>query len=142
MSPIFYEPAHLRGRVMATFSNAAALSSTASNTGQATFGVKRQNSQTYLEATISSQLGHNQLYIQAIREIHDPAGSIVFPQGLQGALAFYPTPQSPNNGADGVNGFPFSYAAVDPFANPTRVLTTLSGCPVGIVNGTRQRAAS
>jgi len=103
-SPLFYEPAHLRGRAMATFSNSPATAVT-------------QRSQTYLVGAISSTTLRSDLAIQGIREIYISAvGSSSF-----SALPFYPILQNANANCDPCIGFPtFNFTSAQ-FANPSTV---------------------
>ena len=55
-TPLFYEPAHLRGRAQATFSNLPV-------------GSPTQNSQTYLVGAVSSPNAQSSLYVQGIQEV-------------------------------------------------------------------------
>lgn len=108
-SPVFYEPAHLRGRPMATYSNAIAPS-------ESSFA----NSATYLVGAIASDQPQTTLFVQGIRYI--PAtcpctnNSFTFPNGLAGPIPFYPMLQNQND-ANSQQGFP-GFVGVQPFANP------------------------
>lgn len=113
LSPLFYEPAHLRGRALATFSN--------SPTGN--------KSQTYLVGSIATPSGvntaNNQLFIQAIQHIY-PAGNIVFPGPDAGPLGevlrFYPVLKSgiDPDSASTRRGTPVALT-VAPFTDPATV---------------------
>jgi hypothetical protein len=78
MTPVFYEPAHLRGRAQASFSNLAI----------ATLG-GGQNSATYLVGAISTGVTpQSHLYVQGIQEVYpNPA---IIPANTFGPSAFYP----------------------------------------------------
>ena len=108
-TPIFYEPAHLRGRAMASFSNSPA----------APAGIPG-NSQTYLIGTIynTASVYDNNVYIQGIRELYQ---NPLAPAVTFGALPFYPVLQSGNT-ASGTNGIGIpSAVAVDFFTGPGSV---------------------
>jgi len=110
-TPVFYEPAHLRGRAMASFSNSPAAS-----------GGAPGSSQTYLIGTIYNRTTtafDNFVYIQGIRELYQNPLSI--PSGSFGTLAFYPVLQTGNSAA-GTNGIGTPIAVlVDPFTGPALV---------------------
>jgi hypothetical protein len=118
IAPIFYEPVHLRGRTMATYSNSPALS----NNG-------RQNSQTYLLGAVSSTASNNVLFVQGIRQIYAPlilGGGFSGPP--QGPIPFFPVLQTGifDNPADpidpaGVRGVPYAFATAGVFTNPFAV---------------------
>ena len=106
---LFYEPAHLRGRAMATFSNLPLPA-----------GGAIQGSVTYLEGAISSTISRGWIYVQGVLEIYSappvPGGG-----GTFGTFPFYPTLQN----ILGLNpatalGYP-STTGVDPFKNAARV---------------------
>jgi len=88
-TPIFYEPAHLRGRAMATYSNLPV--------GGPTGVGPTQSSQTYLLGAASydaNQTGATQfLYVQGIRELY---GFGTQPANAFGPVPFYPVLQNQN----------------------------------------------
>ncbi|MBZ5626713.1 MAG: hypothetical protein LAQ69_49750 [Acidobacteriia bacterium] len=94
-SPLFYEPAHLRGRAMAAFSNLPI----------------PQNSQTYLLGAQAAAPGisTNILWLQGIREIYTGP----FPANQFGPLPFYPVLQNGTSTAGGATpsqqGFPTAF---------------------------------
>lgn len=99
-TPLFYEPAHLRGRAMATFSN----SPTA-------------GSQTYLVGTVSTLSFRQDILVQGIREVYtSAAGSNTFSN-----LPFYVTLQGGNSSADPAVGFPTAVNTNSFFTNPGSV---------------------
>lgn len=103
LAPLFYEPAHLRGRAMATFSNQPMLGAGG-----------RQQSQTYLVGAVSSSaVFSNALYIQGIIEVQNP---VVTAQ--RGPLPFYPILE--NGTVPTQEGVPV-VVAVSAFANPGTV---------------------
>lgn len=75
LTPIFYEPAHLRGRAMATFSNLPV-------------GANGQNSQTYLVAAVSSPVVQSSLWVQGIQEVYGLGGAP--PANSFGPFPFWP----------------------------------------------------
>jgi hypothetical protein len=107
-TPIFYEPAHLRGRAMASFSNSPV---SASGPG---------SSQTYLIGTIYNPatipaVYDSNVYIQGIRELYQ---NPLTPTVTFGALPFYPVLQT-GNSTGGTNGIGIPAAVlVDPFTGP------------------------
>jgi len=102
LAPLFYEPVHLRGRAMATFSNQPMLT-----------GGTRQQSQTYLVGTVStSAVFLNTVWIQGIIEVQNPVVTI-----QRGVLPFYPILQNGTTAALAQNGLPVG-VAVDFFSNP------------------------
>jgi len=105
-TPIFYEPAHLRGRAMASFSNSPV-------------GGTAGSSQTYLIGTIyntAAGVYDSNVYIQGIRELY--AATLNLPLGSFGTIPFYPVLQTGTT-ATGTNGIGTPSAVlVDPFTGP------------------------
>jgi hypothetical protein len=110
-APIFYEPAHLRGRALASYSYLPIGSSTNS---------ALQSSQTYLLGAISydansSTPSTTRLYLQGVRELYGFGGA---PINSFGPLPFYPVLQNGNvlDTNFGI-GFP-SEVPVNYYSNP------------------------
>jgi hypothetical protein len=103
-TPLFYEPAHLRGRALASYSNLPV----------------GQNSQTYLlgAEALGPGIPNQVVWLQGVREIYTGGD----PSNQFGPLPFYPTLQALTNtgdfGATGLDqrGFPTSFAT--PAAGP------------------------
>jgi hypothetical protein len=110
-APIFYEPAHLRGRALASYSNLPIGSPTNS---------ALQSSQTYLLGAISydtnsTTVSTTSLYIQGVREMY---GFGTSPNNSFGPLPFYPVLQNGTNlETDFGRGFP-SMVPVSFYSNP------------------------
>jgi hypothetical protein len=100
MTPVFYEPAHLRGRAQASFSGLMIPGTALTNTAQ-----------TYLVGTISSSAAQRSLYVQAVVET-------VVGTGLPGANFFGAVPFTPNFAS---SGFPEQVGLPSTFANPAAV---------------------
>jgi hypothetical protein len=99
-TPVFYEPAHLRGRAMATFSNSLTI-----------------GSQTYLLGTVSTTSYRQDLFVQGIRDIYaSAAGSNTF-----SALPFYPILQTGVTNTNPSVGVPSAVNTNSFFTNPGTV---------------------
>jgi len=128
LSPMFYEPAHLRGRAMATFSNSPA----PSVNGQS-------NSQSYLLGDVASTNFNNSIYVQGIRYVYPTSVSIppaVIPS--QGPIPFYPVLQSGNTASiPGARGTATTVAYGIPSSVPVEAHTNPLGVPQqSLRNGT------
>jgi hypothetical protein len=109
-APIFYEPAHLRGRAMASFSNLPI--------GLGAAGT--QSSQTYLVGAISYDgfPSSTRLYVQGVREMYGFGST---PTNSFGPIPFYPVLQNGNLlDANFGQGFP-SLVPVNLYNNPLPV---------------------
>jgi hypothetical protein len=107
-APVFYEPAHLRGRAMATYSNLPVGGPNATG--------PTQSSQTYLVGSISYDGTSTQyLYLQGVRELY---GFNTQPANAFGPVPFYPVLQNQNViTSDLGQGFPSSFT-VNYYRNP------------------------
>jgi hypothetical protein len=106
MTPVFFEPAHLRGRAQASFSNLMIP------------GYAPATSQTYLVGAVSSPVAQRRVYVQGVQEI---TGASIPTFNFFGNIPFYPyltgltgiTTNQPNGVADPV-ALPSTFANPDP----------------------------
>lgn len=120
MTPVFLEPAHLRGRAQASFSNLNIPTFGAA-------GAVLQNSQTYLEGVVSSPILQNTMYIYGVQEVY-ALGGLPGPNSF-GPSPFYPvlmtgtTPVGNSTAANGLieGGLPAKAFVNGYFTNPAPV---------------------